>query len=1018
MAPPWYESNGYGHGYDHGYSFNASSRRNNNLTRSQTPPNRTLGKYPSDLLNPRLIIAGGAYFDWQGLGDGRRAAVQEPPLQPPQPVGSLSPTQQSQAPSADDVNIGPLDDWLNAQDASAEPTPALSSPFRSSYEQVHPDPLYDGFSPALQVGNGNQQPHYPRHSINIPPNSSAPEIETSLFELMKAADSNSPTGEQRGYHQPSSDYSAAQSEYWSQSGITSSPLFHQTLRNQPPSNFQEQNPEQSFNLLQPGHHGNASEQKIDQGLFLDGFSTQRVAIVQAQLSESAPYHQVFSDQYPLRWAMLAHALGFASRPRQWSAYFGNQLCPYWLPSQADFSNWKLDDIAMLQRACVDNHIMVNWNALDSFGVRAQLLRDPMPPSAPYGSRKDHGRSSGHQRPPPGQVPALDNGQSAGHRLDQAAQLYDHNNWQAAELPGVNEDTGFAKNPIISQSELQESQPSQGSLLLHDASDPPPSASQPPVQNAALQQPRVAVGLPPPIQGSSIEQNDGGVISRPHLLDSSASAVALAAQTQQTQLAATSKKRQPQKTPRKRKALKRHEFKPSDMLQPDKDVITTIELLTDEDRKNAETIPDTSWWDPRKDITNGVPTTDEELRPFVITMKKSMMDTSKTKDKKGAGTSFNLRWSPGALNKNGYPASPKAMEAICWELAKMTRQLHQEGPGFLKMHDKILQNKVEKEQDLTFEQRINVMTTVFLVSKSRVDKLLKHENLGGMVAYPMKMLKNTIANRPYNDKRKEQNRRGKKGLKDDAAEANTVNNAAKTPATADNQSAPAETNDAVTQEEAGEGERANTDEDGNEEENEDEGAGEDEEDENEEDKDADEDEEGSDDENDYDEAGGSAGIGRPDATPDDQANQDGEGESEHRGESKTDASSPQSLPPNGDSSQGRSRLAPTAGLDAQCGALAPFQSPSQANTAGRIPQSRPLTAYAPTVNAFQHAPLDPSSGSRKRPATEHPGLNLPSAPKRSRNASCTGSSDALNFDKSRKTTGKTTLASPTITPKPL
>ncbi|KAF1930480.1 uncharacterized protein M421DRAFT_375205 [Didymella exigua CBS 183.55] len=163
------------------------------------------------------------------------------------------------------------------------------------------------------------------------------------------------------------------------------------------------------------------------------------------------------------------------------------------------------------------------------------------------------------------------------------------------------------------------------------------------------------------------------------------------------------------------------------------------------------------------------------------MKKSMMETSKAQDKKDKRSSFNGRWSCEALLKHGCPATSKQMEAICFTIVNMVKKYHLGGPAFLNLYDQLHQDKADRNQDLIFKEHIQAVCTVLLVSKARVDTCLKHENLGSLVAFPLSMLETSIASRSYNNRRKAQNRRGKKAMEEDA-EASAADNASSTTAT--------------------------------------------------------------------------------------------------------------------------------------------------------------------------------------------------------------------------------------------
>jgi hypothetical protein len=673
-----------------------------------------------------------------------------------------------------------------------------------------------------------------------PPRALTPDLETRLLELLGAEDAEDPANDQQFIDQLGTKHSAVQSEDYN----APAPTAYQNHGFQLPAIPADYGMGRPLDFPQSGGYGNVSTQPVDRGLLLGGYTPQEITYRQALLAASVPYREVFQDQHPLQWALLAHALDRAAPPREAFAYFSTMWCAFWLPCQADFNKWDGEDSDILQAACMDCNIWLDWDLLDQFGVQAQLV-------------------PGHHSFPP------------------------------------------IHNPPQSEKEASQLSPA---AVAH-FSGAPASVAAPPAQSQQ--------SLPVPTSSTS-------------------------------QIATSSRKGN----------IKRFVFSAEQILQPSKNVNTTIELSTAAER--AACTPDTSWYKPENpEEVRKVPQSDEELLPSVLALKRSMMDTSQAKDKKDDRSSYAKRWSSKALNKK-WPVPPKEMEAICWIIAKMVRRYHLEGPAFLNLFDELHQEKANRNQDLTFKQRIQAICTVLLSSKARVDKCLKHESLGSLVAFPLSVLGISLQNREFNDKRKDLIKAGNKFKE---AEANAAASA-----TAVGQVAPA---DEEEENEDEEGEDSDRDAEG--------------------DKDDGNDEKEKDNGNDGDDAG--AGFSQPDASHDRKSDRDNGDQSRPQNGSKFGTKSSKSPPASGYGKQTRTGLPAAPGASTKSSTQVLSTPPIRGDTADRLSQIR---AIAATADAPLHDPATPVERSRKRPATEHLGLGLPSAPKRSRNDSYTYSSDGTLY----------------------
>ncbi|KAJ4368670.1 hypothetical protein N0V86_009579 [Didymella sp. IMI 355093] len=806
------------------------------------------------------------------------------------------------------------------------------------------------------------------------PRAPTPDLKTRLLDLLGAEDAEDPTNDPQFIDQSGIKYSAVHSEDNLRHTTAIAPMAYRNHGFQLPTTPQSHGMAPPLKLPQSGGYSNVSTQQSYQELLLGGYTSQELTHMKALLAASVPYRKVFQGQHPLQWAMLAHALDRAAPPREAFAYFSTVWCPFWLPCQADFNNWSAEDATILEAVCVDCNIWLDWFLLDQFGVQAQLVPGPPPPSAPYGSQHTQAAAHGPRTP------------SLNHSfppIESSPQTYD----EFRELFMPQE-----ANHIVSASEV--SRPN-GSMRLSKSVSPPvgtqseKEASQ--LSSAASShQPGIETNLPSSVQDASPGQGDGGAAAAAQFRGAPASTAAPFLQSQQSLPAPTSSTSQTATSSKKGK-VKRFVFGAEQILQPSKNVKTTIELSTAAER--AACTPDTSWYKPENpEEVRKVPQSDSELLPSVLAMKKSMMDTSQAKDKKDQRSSYAKRWSPEALNKK-WPVPPKEMEAICWIIAKMVRKYHLEGPAFLHLFDELHQEKANKNQDLTFEQRIQAICTVLLSSKARVDKCLKHEGLGSLVAFPLSVLGISLQNREFNDKRKDLIKAGNRLKKAEADAAAS--------ATLADQIAPADVGQAISQDEVGQEVHAEVSDEqaGKSRETEDE----EEEDEDEEGEDADkdaegdedegDDEDGKDNENDGDDTNNSTGFSQPDASHDKKGNRDNGYQSRPQSESKTGTKSSKFLSASGHSKQARTGLPAAPGASTGSSTQVPSKPTIRGDTAGRFLQIRALAA---TADTSLHALAAPVGYSRKRPVTEHLGLELQSSPKRSRNGLCTYSSDGALY----------------------
>lgn len=810
----------------------------------------------------------------------------------------------------------------NVQNALSNPMAAPLQPMRPANEEFNDatDPLYDGFAPASQPGNGGPSFNQIQHDTDGPPNDFEEDWEARLSSLFNpSAPAFAPAGS--NFYENPSLYSGSQASSQGVAALlnpTVTPFTHQPASN---VGYQGSSQPLAYPASQsPAGSSMLSVGQVPRGDYVGSYSQP------AQTSQQLP-RQTFHDQQALGWGQF-------NQSGQWQG--------------------------------------------------------------------------------------------------QATQPHGYDNRQAAEPFSKDRLDGFTDGPVAPVTAVDESQPSRSPPPDHDSSVVLAPTAQLPVQHATSQQLRppsqqhnggatgsfqpsgVADAVAPAAQAQQAhpepvpkrakgkgkgksKEGDETAVDDPQPSSSTAAAATQSGQSQQPQQAPAAHNSQPAKPPRAQKKLKQLEVDQNAMLQPCATTIATIQLATEADR--AAYTADISWYKPKNsEEVREVPETEEELEPYVLYMVRCMKDTSKAEDKKDLKSSFHKRWSPQALAKK-WPVPLEAMEAICWIMVKMARRYHRDGPAFLNFFDKIYQQKANKNQDLTFAERIKAICTVLLYSKSRVDTCLKNENLGSLVAFPLSILKECIANGPFNDQRKQKLDAGAKWIEQEkakAAAAEAAKNATTATTDAGGQTATTSADKTANQDEAGvvtslqageqevpqvaeeqelqavEGDEAERDEieeedreiqhlaEEEEEEKEEEEADEDVKD--------DDDDEGHDDDDNEDEdgndgAGGSTGLNKPDVTPDEVADRDDGSQSGRQNDPGAGTGASKLPPANGRSHQARAELPRTA-------------APStEVNTGAR---SKPLTPDATARRAdpalqppppAAHAPATSSATKRKRSAAE-------------------------------------------------
>ncbi|KZM20774.1 uncharacterized protein EKO05_0002621 [Ascochyta rabiei] len=800
-------------------------------------------------------------------------------------------------------------------------------------QRLHHETPYDQYTPAAQFGNDHDyQPYVPQHDMGSAWNAGLSGFDSSSEDpLARLLDATGATT-----HFPASVVNEAQHRPAAGSALDISTGFASlnpsTVPVQPEFDAGQLNFGPRFSIPVD----NAFAQEVDPHSLFDSSGADSGSAVHAALSKREPFHRFFAGEDPLHWARSAFHLGLAAPPRQCSIQIGGELINFWLPTQKDYNEWDLADVSYLMQRCDTLRIEVNWQALDTYGFQVR----PLVGFTPMGGYDYRPVAQHLPRPAPLQVPA-----------GNPSPL------QGLQVP-----------------------------LMH--------FPQPLEQNTVPQQPQMAQQNQQHVQVSPLNHGHSQVV-QPHGASNAPSQSQDATHSYQVVPTALPQQSHTVPAPRqekKRKARKRKVHNAHAMMQPSGNVKKAadaiIELPTADDRRQHQRNLEMAWWDPKVDNST-VPETDEDQHAYVKILKEAMLDTSQAKDSQEPNTSFTKRWSAAALTIHGYPIATAEMEATCWDLVEMTVKLHKDGPGFLKVHDQRLQDKLEAEQDLTFQQRIDTMVTVMLLSKARVDKLLKHENLGSFVGHPMDILKSTLGNRGHNIRRKDQNQRGKRAQKEDAERAAAA--AAGSGVAADGAQAAEEVEE--------EGKKADEAEEKSRDEGEDERAGLERKDDNNDDDDDDEGDNGG--------SGMAARRSLADTNNVVDRKDASLSESQNNGRNSTGRSQRQ---PSNARSHRAGKQSPSSGRSStRHGTHTPF--PSRGHTTPVIDQHPPARpAASPAAQRPRPAPqpvaspLAPSGASRKRPSTSHHELSQPSSPKHSRSASYTASDDEVIYDAPRASSG--------------
>jgi hypothetical protein len=144
--------------------------------------------------------------------------------------------------------------------------------------------------------------------------------------------------------------------------------------------------------------------------------------------------------------------------------------------------------------------------------------------------------------------------------------------------------------------------------------------------------------------------------------------------------------------------------------------------------------------------DSIPKTDDERLEIVTKLFGAMKDVSRANDIDSPVVQS--RWSADA----GKRYNDVDIEATCWEIVSLAERLHVEGPSALSIRDSNYVKHIKNCADLTFVQRMRVITTIAFQWKARCDGLIKGDTVQTLVAAPLEALQSAVNNWKANKER--------------------------------------------------------------------------------------------------------------------------------------------------------------------------------------------------------------------------------------------------------------------------
>jgi hypothetical protein len=151
-----------------------------------------------------------------------------------------------------------------------------------------------------------------------------------------------------------------------------------------------------------------------------------------------------------------------------------------------------------------------------------------------------------------------------------------------------------------------------------------------------------------------------------------------------------------------------------------------------------------FYSPKKD--HSIPQTDAQRLSIVQNLFGAMKDVSRANDIDSPVVQS--RWGAGSDKKY----DDVDVEATCWEIVTLAERLHREGPSALSIRDPNYVPHIKSCADLTFVQRMRVITTIAFQWKARCDGLIKGDTIQTLVAAPLEALQSARNNWKANKER--------------------------------------------------------------------------------------------------------------------------------------------------------------------------------------------------------------------------------------------------------------------------
>ncbi|KAI8941153.1 hypothetical protein NX059_002390 [Plenodomus lindquistii] len=163
-------------------------------------------------------------------------------------------------------------------------------------------------------------------------------------------------------------------------------------------------------------------------------------------------------------------------------------------------------------------------------------------------------------------------------------------------------------------------------------------------------------------------------------------------------------------------------------------------------------------------TEGLPRNQIERQLIVKRLLENMQDLTQAGDLK-TSTTFQNRWLGLKFTRDGpfpqvYPStainnfySYKKKQLLCWELLHFAEQIHRDGLELPSLAPDCDIAKVVREQEYSFEERMNLIVDIIHFQKSRVDAMFSsREALEHLVLYPKLTAGSSKGNRNSNKKK--------------------------------------------------------------------------------------------------------------------------------------------------------------------------------------------------------------------------------------------------------------------------